>query len=53
MLTEESNRSRSLNAQKTFGTLSLDQFGTKEAVRDVSKMRVVVRIKKNKVSCTQ
>lgn len=41
MLIEENDRSRSLKAQKTHGTLSLDQLVTKEAVSGVLKMRVV------------
>lgn len=32
-----------------FGASSLDQFGTAEAGRDVLKMAVVIRIKKNSV----
>lgn len=53
MLVEENNRCKSLNAQKMFGTLPLDQFGEEEVVRNVLKVGAVVRIKKEQVSCTR
>ena len=34
---------------RVFGALPLDWFGTEEAARDVLKMGVAVRIKKNSV----
>lgn len=45
---EKKNRCKKF-ARKMFGASSLDQSGREEAVRDVLKMEVVVRIKKNSV----
>lgn len=51
MLVEENNRCKSSNAQKMFGTLSLDHFGTEAAVGGVLKIGVV-RIRKNSILYT-